>query len=75
MDIEKDINKKLFIVINAICINSSNELDGDVLLESGAYITEITVNHKNYTRKRWTKKMSTHTKTTDTSDTLYLGMQ
>lgn len=47
-DTEKDFHKRLFMIIDAVCVNSSNELDGDQLLESGAYITEIIVNDKNY---------------------------
>lgn len=49
-DAEKDFHKKLFMVIDAVCVNSSYELDGNELLEPGAYITEVIVNHKNYVR-------------------------
>lgn len=49
-DAEKDMHKKLFMTIDAICVNSSNELDGKELLEPGAYITEVIVNYKHYVK-------------------------
>ena len=45
-DAETDVSKRLFMMIDGICINSDKELDGKVLKEPGFYITEIIVNHK-----------------------------
>ena len=45
-DAEADVSKRLFMMIEGICINSDKELDGKVLKEPGFYITEIIVNHK-----------------------------
>lgn len=45
-DAETDVSKRLFMMIDGICINSDKELDGKALKEPGFYVTEIIVNHK-----------------------------
>ena len=47
-DNEKDFHKRLFMIIDAVCVNSENELDGSELLETGAYISEVIINRKKY---------------------------
>ena len=43
-DLEKDFNKRLFMMMNAICIDSDHELDICELKENGRYTSEIIVN-------------------------------
>lgn len=38
--------KRLLFGFDAICVNSSKNLNGNVLLEPGLYVSEIIVNHK-----------------------------
>ena len=44
-DLEKDIHKRLFIMIEGICINSDKELDGKLLKKQNFYISEIIINN------------------------------
>lgn len=48
LSLEKDINKRLFMTLEAVAINSDKELDGSVLKEPGYYASEIIVNRKSY---------------------------
>lgn len=43
---EENAMKRMFMTIQAICIESDNELDGSELLESGVYISEFIINRK-----------------------------
>ena len=43
-DAERDMHKRLFMMIEGICVNSDKELDGKLLTEQGFYISEIIIN-------------------------------
>ena len=45
-DLETDIHKRLFMLIEGICVNSDKNLDGKPLVEQGLYISEVIINHK-----------------------------
>ena len=44
-DSENDIQKRLFMMIEGICINSDKELDGKSLKKQNFYISEIIINN------------------------------
>jgi len=43
-DLEEDMHKRLFMLIEGICINSDKKLDGKLLTEQHIYISEIIIN-------------------------------
>lgn len=47
---ETDPRKRIGIIISAICISSSFELNGSILLEPDVYVSEIIINKKEYNR-------------------------
>jgi hypothetical protein len=47
-DEEKKIKKWCFFNMKAICVESDEELDGNILQEPGAYISELIINHKSF---------------------------
>jgi hypothetical protein len=47
-DEEKKIKKCCFFNMKAICVESDEELDGNILLEPGAYISELIINHRSF---------------------------
>ncbi len=52
-DSESDIHKRLFLLIEGICINSDKNLDGKPLVEQGLYISEVIINHKRIKRDHY----------------------
>ena len=47
-DLENDIQKRMFMMMEGICINSDKNLDGKLLTEQGLYISEIIINQSRY---------------------------